>query len=134
MANALYGLAKQKFLEGSIDFITDTINCVLVDLNDYTPNLATDEFLSDIPAIGRLAIATLAGKDVSLGVFDANNVTFSAVAGDESEALVVYKNTGVDATSALIAFIDTATGLPITPSGGDIVVTWDSGANKIFAL
>ena len=134
MANALYGLGKQKFLEGNIDFITDTINCVLVDLNDYTPNLATDEFLSDIPAIGRIAIATLAGKDVSLGVFDANNVTFSAVAGDESEALVVYKNTGVDATSALIAFIDTATGLPITPSSGDIVVTWDSGANKIFAL
>ena len=134
MANALYGRGKQKMLEGSIDFITDTINCVLVDLDDYTPVINADEFLDDIPAGARIATATLAGKDVSLGVFDANNVTFSAVSGDASEALVIYKNTGVDSTSSLIALIDTATGLPITPSGGDIVVTWDSGVSKIFAL
>ena len=134
MANALYGLSKQKFLEGSIDLISDTINCVLVDLDDYVPNLTTDEFLDDITAGARIATATLAGKDVSLGVFDANNITFTSVSGDEAEALVIYKNTGVDSTSPLIAIIDTATGLPIIPGGGDIVVTWDSGVNKIFAL
>ena len=32
------------------------------------------------------------------------------------------------------AYIDTATGLPITPNGGDIIVTWDNGINKIFRL
>ena len=37
-------------------------------------------------------------------------------------------------TSPLIANIDVATGLPITPSGGDIIVQWDTGANKIFKL
>lgn len=134
MANALYGLGKQKFLEGTIDFITDTINCVLVDLADYTLAINTDDFLDDIPVAARVATATLSGKDVTLGVFDANDVTFSSVTGDQSEALVIYKNTGVDATSPLIAFVDIATGLPITPGGGDIVVTWDSGVNKIFAL
>jgi hypothetical protein len=47
---------------------------------------------------------------------------------------VIYKDTGTAATSPLIAYIDTATGLPVTPNGGDITVTWDNGSNKIFKL
>ena len=39
-----------------------------------------------------------------------------------------------EAVDSGINFIDTATGLPITPNGGDIIVTWDNGANKIFKL
>ena len=42
--------------------------------------------------------------------------------------------TGTEATKDLIAFIDTATGLPCTPNGGNINVVWDSGANRIFKL
>ncbi len=34
----------------------------------------------------------------------------------------------------LIAYIDTATGMPVTPNGGDITIAWDNGANKIFKL
>jgi hypothetical protein len=59
---------------------------------------------------------------------------FSAVTGDQSEALVIYKDTGSAATSPLIAYIDTATGLPVTPNGADVTVTWDNGSNKIFKL
>jgi len=51
-----------------------------------------------------------------------------------SESLDIYQHTGVDATSRLIANIDSATGLPFTPNGGDATITWDSGANKIFKL
>ena len=47
---------------------------------------------------------------------------------------MIYRDTGTEATSPLIAYIDTATGLPITPNGGDIIVVWDDGANKIFRL
>jgi hypothetical protein len=67
-------------------------------------------------------------------VADAADITFTTVTGDQSEALVIYKDTGVEATSQLIAYIDTATGLPVTPGGGNITVTWDDGANKIFKL
>ena len=68
-------------------------------------------------------------------MFDAADFTFTAVTGDESEALIVRVDTGVDSTSRLIAFIDTfSSGMPVTPNGGNIDVTWDSGANKIFAL
>lgn len=69
------------------------------------------------------------------GVFDAADSTFTSVAVSGSktvQALVVYKDTGSAATSPLIAYIDGFTA--VTPSGGNITVTWDNGASKIFAL
>nr|WP_201787713.1 hypothetical protein [Mycobacteroides immunogenum] len=60
--------------------------------------------------------------------------TFSAVSGASVEAMVIYKDTGTVGTSPLIAYIDTATGLPVSPNGGDINIAWDTGTNKIFKL
>ena len=135
MANALYDKGRQGFLEGSIDWDTDTIKVVLIDTADYTVNLATHQYLSDIPAAARVATSTaLSGKTVTNGVADAADLTLSAVSGDPSEALVIYQDTGTEGTSRLIAYIDTATGLPVTPNGGDINVAWDNGSNKIFKL
>ena len=135
MANALYDKGREGFLDGSIDWDTNTIKVVLVDAADYTVNLATDDNLDDIPAGARVSTSpALTGKTVTAGVADADDVTFSSVSGDPSEALVIYKDTGVESTSRLIAYIDTATGLPVTPNGGNITVQWDSGANKIFKL
>ena len=135
MANALYDKGREKFLKGEISWNTHDIKCVLVDAADYTVNLSTHEFLSDIAAGGRVATsANLGTKTTTAGVADAADVTFSAVTGDQSEAIVIYKDTGDAATSPLIAYIDTATGLPVTPNGGDITIQWDSGTNKIFKL
>ena len=135
MANALYDKARQKFLEGQINWLDDTIKVILVDLADYTPNLSTDEFLSHIPSAARVAVSSaLTNKTTTAGVADADDITFTSVTGDQSEALVIYKDTGTESTSALIAYIDNATGLPVTPNGGDIIVQWDNGANKIFRL
>ncbi len=135
MANALYDKARQRFLEGSFNWNTDTIKALLVDTGAYTVNLSTHEFHSDIS--GSAIIATsgaFTGKATTGGAADANDVTFTAVSGASIEAIVIYKDTGVSGTSPLIAYIDTATGLPITPNGGDIIVTWDNGSNKIFKL
>lgn len=108
---------------------------MLVDAQDYSVNLGSHEFLSDVPSIGRIAVSTtLTGRTTTGGVADADDVTFTAVTGDQSELLVVYKDTGTEGSSPLIAYIDTATGLPITPSGGDITVVWSNGSNKIFKL
>lgn len=135
MANALYDKGRQKFLEGSIDWLNDAIKVVLIDTADYTVDLATHDFLDDIPAAARVATSgNLASKTSTDGVADAADVTLSSVSGDESEALVIYKDTGTEGTSALIAYIDTATGLPVTPNGGDINIVWDDGADKIFKL
>lgn len=135
MANALYGKGREGFLDGSIDWDTDTIKVVLVDTADYTVSIDVHDNLDDVPAAARVATsAALGTKTVTLGVADAADITFTAVTGDVSEALIIYKDTGVESTSRLIAYIDTATGLPVTPNGGDITVTWDNGANKIFKL
>jgi len=135
MANALYDTGRAAFLLGDIAWDTDNIKVILVDTADYTVNLSTHDFLDDVP--GGAIVATsgnLASKTTTAGVADAANVTFSSVSGDQCEALIIYKDTGSSATSQLIAYIDTATGLPVTPNGGDITVTWDDGANKIFKL
>ncbi len=135
MANALYDKGREGFLDGSIDWDTDNIKVVLVDAADYTVDLVNHDNLDDIPAAARVATsANLASKTVTGGVADAADITFTAVTGDVCEALVIYKDTGVESTSRLIAYIDTATGLPVTPNGGDINVVWDSGVNKIFKL
>lgn len=135
MANALYDKGREGFLDGSIDWDTNTIKVVLVDTADYTVNLTSHQFLSDVPALARVATSpALTGKTVAAGVADAADVTLTAVTGDPCEALIIYQDTGVEATSRLIAYIDTATGLPVTPNGGDITIAWDNGANKIFKL
>lgn len=135
MANALYDLGRQGFLDGSIDWDTNDVRAILVDTGAYTVNLATHQFLSDVAAGARIAVSgALAGKSVTAGVADASDVTFTAVSGATVEAIVIYQHTGVEATSRLIAYIDTATGLPVTPNGGDINVVWDNGASKIFKL
>lgn len=135
MANQLYDTGRAAFALGDIDWVADDIRAVLVDLADYTPNLATDDFLADIPGGARVAVSgAFASKTATAGVVDAADVVFSAVTGDVSEALVIYKHTGSDATAQLIAFIDSAAGLPVTPNGTNITVTWDNGSNKIFRL
>jgi hypothetical protein len=138
MANALYAKGRQGFLDGSIDWDTDDIRVVLVDGADYTVNLATHQFLSSVPAIARVAVSgSLTGKTATDGVADAADITFTSVTGDPSEALVIYKHTGSDATARLIAYIDTVAGpaaLSVTPDGGNITVAWDNAADRIFKL
>lgn len=135
MANALYDKGRDRFATADIDWVDDTINVYLVDTDDYTVDLENDEFVDDVPSAAREASVALSGKSTDgTGVCDADDATFTSVSGDECEALVIAKDTGDESTSPLIAYIDDATGLPATPTGGDIVVEWDDGSNKIFKL
>lgn len=135
MANALFNKGREGFLGGDIAWDTDTIKLVLVDHADDTPNVTTDQFLSHIAAAARVATsAAFTSKTITDGVADAADVTLTAVTGDPAESIVIYQDTGTESTSRLIAYIDTATGLPVTPNGGDITVVWDNGANRIFVL
>jgi hypothetical protein len=135
MANALYDKGRESFLKGEILWNTDNIKVYLIDAADYTVNLSTDQFASDIAGAAKVATSgNLASKTTTAGVADAADITFTAVTGDPSEALVIWQDTGTQSTSRLIAYIDSATGLPVTPNGGDITVAWDNGSNKIFKL
>lgn len=139
MANALY-VAFRNGVLGShatrVDLDADTIKVALIDHGTDTPNVSTDDFYNDISAglVGSLSSA-LTSKTigtVAAGVFDADNVTFSAVTGNSVESVNVLKDTGTASTSDLIAYFDTGTGLPVTPNGGDITVTWN--ASGIFTF
>jgi hypothetical protein len=130
MANALYDGGREGILDDSIAVSTATIKALLA-TSGYTPNLATHRNVSDVTSgniVSRSGAFT--SKTYTAGVFNAANITFAAVTGSAVSYIVVY----ADSTSRLIALIDTATGLPVTPNGGDITVTWDTGANKIFKL
>lgn len=135
MANALFDSARAQFLQADLD-LDDSILLVCVDHADDTPVPATDDFLDDITAPARVATSgAFASKTFTAGVFDAADITLNTVTGDPFESIVIYNNTpGTEATKDLIAFIDTATGLPCTPNGGNINIVWDSGANRIFKL
>lgn len=134
MANALRDSGREGFLAGSIDWDANTIKLLLYDEGTDAFS-ATDANLSDILAGARVATsAAFTTKTTTAGVADADDVTLTAVTGATVESIEIYKDTGVEASSSLIANIDTATGLPVTPNGGDIVVQWDAGANKIFKL
>jgi hypothetical protein len=146
----------------------------------------------------------LTGNTIVSGVADANDVTFTAISGNQVEAIGIIRDTGTASTSEMVAIITgkfivvadanlaagttlvveplkyaipngtvlafstgqsatltalanagdraltvssttitaggralapiTASGLPVTPNGGNIVITWDNGANKIFKL
>lgn len=135
MANTLYDFARQRFLEAQLNWMTDTIKVILVDTGAYTPQTAVHQYLADIPISARITPpVTLTSKTTTGGAADAADVTFTSVSGPSIEAIVIFSDTGTEATSPLMAYIDTATGLPITPNGGDIIVTWDNGTNKIFKV
>jgi hypothetical protein len=135
MASAMFAKAKKAFLDKDIDMLDDDIRCVLVDATDFTLDLAAHDFLDDIPAGARVGVSgALQTKTTTGGVFNADPITVTGVSGDQFEYIIIYKHTGTEGTSNLIACVDTATGIPCTPNGGDITITWSTGASKIFAL
>jgi hypothetical protein len=133
MANAIYPKYKEAIIQSSANSsLTGTVKVALVDTGTYTYS-AAHEFYSSLSGVVGTDQTIGATKSYTNGVFDGGDVTFTAVSGATVEALVIYIDTGVAGTSRLVAYIDTGvTGLPVTPNGGDITVTWN--ASGIFAL
>jgi hypothetical protein len=133
MANAIYPLYKQALLDASVnvDLNDGTVKVALIDTATYPYNSAHEFYSSVSGVVG--TPQTIANTTVTNGLFDGDNVTYTAVSGNSAEALLIYIDTGSAATSRLVAWIDTGvTGLPVTPNGGDITVTWN--ASGIFQL
>ena len=136
MANALFTSFRNNQLSSAaavVDFDGDTLKIMFVDHADDTPAPTTDDFIDDIastarvPAIGSCpTLGTITIGSVAAGVFDAADTTFTSLSGDQSESLILFKDTGSEATSRLIGFWDTATGLPLTPNGGNVTVVWNA--------
>lgn len=138
MANAIYDKFKQELMKANADYELDSaegatgVFCALVDTGTYTFS-QTHQYYSSLSGVVGTDQEILT-KTQADGVFDGTNLTYTAVTGASVEALVLYrKNAGANTTWPLIAYIDTGvTGLPVTPNGGDITVTWN--ASGIFKL
>lgn len=137
MANAIYPKYKEALLNGSANSAitgsgTTGLYVALVDTGTYTYS-ASHEFYSSLSGV----VGTdqeITTPTLTNGVVDGGDVTFSAVSGNSVEAIVIYrKNAGANTTWRLVAYIDTGqTGLPVTPNGGNITVTWDAAG--IFTI
>lgn len=134
MADAYYNDAPNNFLgngvHGNTDLDTDDIRIVLYDEGADALDLA-DEDLADITAGARIAVsADLSSKTVGSvgdGIFDHADEVFSSVSGASVESLVYYEHTGTDGTAPLLFNLDSWTGLPVTPNGGDITASPAAG-------
>ena len=147
MATALYGKGRNAFSFGDIVWKAaggSTIKVTLIDAADYVigANIDVHQYmnLDTVPAAARVATGTLTLIDAALGVQDAADLEFLTVTGDQSEAIIIWKDGGGGGTTQsgttdlLIAYIDNFTGLPVTPGGGNIELRWSDGADKIFKL
>lgn len=132
MPNSLYDSARERLLLGSFSWTSDTFNLVLVDNTPYTVSLTSHVFYVSVQGSVIAGPVALASKAVVAGAADAADATFLTVTGASIESIVCYKQVTTASDSPLLFYIDTATGLPITPNGGDIIVTWDNGPNRIF--
>lgn len=112
-----------------VDIDTDNIDMSLLDQTDSgtitastanydTVDTPTVVATGDLPAVSSISggVVTLSGA-----------LTFTSVSGDSAEYLTLWKNSGTPSTSPLLITWDSATtGLPVTPNGGNIVVTFSS--------
>lgn len=127
MASGLYKKYKESVLGGSLSFSSNNVALCLVDAADYTVDLTTHQFLSSVAGAGRVATSgNFASKTITNGIADAADITLTSVSGDVSEAIIIFENSGSDATADLMVYIDTATGLPITPNGANIDIVWNA--------
>ena len=138
MADFVYNIAKFQLLNADIDFnAPDDIRVLLLEA-------ATDENPDDVDVQAVLARAgttelatytrgALASEATSQddandrAEFDAADIVFSAVVAQNAiVADLVFKFITDDASSIPIMFVDSATGLPLTPNGSDITITWNA--------
>jgi hypothetical protein len=131
MANAIYPKWKEGIIQGVAACALNGsgatgVNVELIDTGTYTYS-AAHEFWSDLSGIVGDDQEIGATKTYVDGVFDGADLTYTAVTGATVEALVLFvENAGANTTWQLFCYIDTSvTGLPVTPNGGDITVTWN---------
>jgi hypothetical protein len=136
MANSLYATAKESFLAGEIDLTQNNVKLLLVK-SGYIVDLSGHMFVSDIDSsyiAGRSSI--LDNVSITLGVFDADNETIEKYGNTGFSYIIIYTDSGNDSTSRLIAYIDTADGLPVEATLADatVIINWSNTIYKIFSL
>lgn len=137
MANFIYNKAKESMLSGLINLSTKKIRALLINNSLYTPNVNSDQYVSQIPVSAiKKRSGDLDNVTFLLGVVDANDLIIADHDGSAFNSIICYQVGTSDSDAILLFYIDTAVGLPFSGSDTELPVTiiWDNGANKIIAL
>lgn len=108
------------------DLDTNDIRVGLRDEGTTALNLATQIDVADVRSALVGTDTALTGRTVGtagVGAFDHADETYPSLSGATVESLDYFDfQTAVDATSPMLANIDSWTGLPLTPNGGDVIL------------
>jgi hypothetical protein len=115
-----------------VDFSSDDIRWNLIDATDLSspadPPVATWDDGADMDQATPVAVGTQLQNPtvgtVAVGVFDCDPFTFGSVSGDDADYLSLRKYDATAVNLTLIITLDSdVTGIPVSPNGGDIIVT-----------
>ncbi len=134
MADAYYNDTGNNWLgngvHGNTDLDTDDIRMILYDEGADARNLA-DQDLTDVIAGARIDTSpNLTTKEVGVvadGIFNHADEVFTAVTGSSVESLLYFEFNATESIAPLLFVLDSWTGLPVTPNGGDITAAPAAG-------
>lgn len=129
--NFKYNLARERFLTAQFNWLTADVK-LLVLAGNYNADPA-HQFVADIPEsaiVARSAVA--ASKAADDGYARAIPFQLFSLLGPEITAAVLYQDTGDDATSMLLAYVDDGFAFPFQPLGFDYAFAYDSIEGGFF--
>ena len=131
MANRHYPIGRKHFADKDIDWLIDNFKVYAIEAG-YVFDEA-HEFVTSLGVHIVARSANLTGKTSTGGILKCDAASFLLLTGARVLYLVIAQDTGADATSPLLYYIDTATNLPFTPNGIDTTVQFDptTGAMQV---
>lgn len=121
MASFVYDAAVNAAWQGELSLGTAEVKMLLV-TDAYTPSQTADAFVSSVAGGARVATTeALTGKSFTAARFDADDPGVSALSGATVSAVVVFVDSGTDATSRLISY--NVVTPAYVPTGADVVVS-----------
>jgi hypothetical protein len=121
VASGLY-VSGTNAIMGSLDLENDDVSALLIDLDEYTPDLDVHTTQEDIPTAAVLSEAALTGKTIASEIFRASDTTFLSVTGTAG-GVVLIKDADSYPASTLISWHEFDE--EIEADGEDVVSQWD---------
>jgi hypothetical protein len=136
MSSQLYPTAREKFLTAQLNWMTGVYRAILLP-EAYTPNF-DNEFVSDIFEGVRLAVSDPIGSRTATdGVAGCASIRFGVLVDTrKASKMVIYRDTGLEATSDLVLYLDSENlqGAPLDLVGFEYFYTPNSLDGGIFRL
>ena len=152
MSNQLYPIARYMAADAGHNWESAIINVCLVD-EGYSIVPGSHQDFADLGGSTNhgtegAAGAVLSDKVITIdGACQATDARWTSVSDQSGtikiKGLAAYffdraydfpQSGGTTYPQPLLFWIDTATGLTLTPNGGDVIAKWDTGINKIYML